>query len=160
MKIRDSKITDLTGLVVFSLFALCILGVLLAGAGSYKALTRRGEAVYENRTAVQYLTTRVRQGDREEGLQVEDFCGCSALVLRQEVGGETYLTRIYCHDGYLRELFTAEDGSFSPEDGEKLLEMKSLAFEKQGNTLFADVQLAQGDGISLRWCLRSEGVQP
>ena len=160
MEKKTSKITGLLALVVFTLFALCILGVLLTGAKGYRALVRRGEEVYEYRTAAQYLSTRVHQADRAEGIRAEDFGGQSTLVLRQEIEGEIYLTRVYCYEGFLRELFTAENGSFSPEDGEKLLELESLQFEKKGNLLSARILTAEGETIDLCWNLRSGEVQP
>lgn len=160
MEKRTSRITGFLVLVVFSLFALCLLLVLLTGARGYEALVRRGETTWETRTAAQYLTTRVRQGDTEGGIALEEFGGQRALVLRQQIDGEPYLTRIYCYEGYLRELFAAENGSFSPEDGEKLLEMESLSFAWDGPSLSASFVPAEGEPVSLFWHLRSREVQP
>lgn len=160
MKQRESKTTGLLVLTVFTVFALCILMVLLTGARGYEALVRRGEKTYACRTAAQYLATRVRQSDTADGISVEDFGGQSALVLRQEIDGETYLTRIYCHDGFLRELFTTEKGSFSPEDGEKLTELTALSFEKTEAMLSARLLLAEGAEQQLHWYLRSGEVRP
>lgn len=160
MKKRESKITGLLVLTVFALFALCILMVLLTGAKGYEALVGRGEKTYEYRTVAQYLATRVRQSDAVDGIAVEDFGGCSALELWQEIDGEAYVTRIYCHDGFLRELFTARSGSFSPEDGEKLVALAELTFEKTENLLSARFMTAAGEEESLVWYLRSGEVQP
>ena len=159
MEKKVSKLTGLLALVVFALFALCVLGVLLTGAKGYEALVRRGGENYAVRTAAQYLSTRVRQGDCAGGIAVEDFGSQSALVLRQEIDGEPYLTRVYCYDGFLRELFTTETGSFSPEDGEKLLEMESLRFAAEGDSLSAQFVTAGKPGNCI-WYLRSGEVQP
>lgn len=160
MKKRESKITGLLVLMVFALFALCILMVLLTGAEAYEALVHRGEKSYEYRTAAQYLAARVRQSDALDRITVEDFNGCSTLELRQEIEGEGYITRVYCHDGFLRELFTAEDGSFSPEDGEKLMALAELSFEKTENALSARLVTAAGVEETLVWYLRSGEVLP
>lgn len=160
MEKKEPKVTGLLVLVVFTLFSLCILGVLLTGAKSYEALVRRGGESYVYRTAAQYLSTRVRQADQMDAISVEDFGGQTALVLRQEIHGETYLTRIYCHNGSLRELFTAETGTFSPEDGERLLALSALSFEKTENTLSAHVTMADGREQTLHWYLHAGGVQP
>lgn len=159
MEKKDSKVTGFLVLVVFALFAVCLLLVLLTGAKSYESLVRRGDAAYDYRTAAQYLATRVRQSDVAEGICLEAFGGCDALVLRQEIDGESYCTRIYCHDGWLRELFTTEKGSFSPEDGEKLLKMEALDFEAEGNTLTARFVTA-GKTETCIWHLRSREVLP
>ena len=160
MKQRESKVTGLLVLMVFAVFALCVLAVLLTGAESYGSLVDRGEKTYTYHTAAQYLATRVRQSDAADSISVETFGGQSALMLRQELEGETYVTRIYCHGGFLRELFSAESGSFSPEDGEKLLEMSSLFFEKRDNLLTARLILEDGEEQHINWHLRSGEVQP
>lgn len=156
MKKREFRITGLLVLTIFAVYALCILGVLLAEADSYQSLVDRGEEIYTCRTVAQYLATRVRQADIADGLHVETFGGLSALVFRQEVDEETYLTRIYCYDGSLRELFTAEEGAFSPEDGEILLPLQQLSFEKQGASLSASFVTDRGQSRCLNWYLRSE----
>lgn len=66
------KITDLSVLLVFGVFALCVAIVLLTGAKAYKTLTDRAEESHAQRVAVRYLTTRFHQAPR---VQVEDFCG-------------------------------------------------------------------------------------
>ena len=160
MKQTESKITGLLTLVLLTVFALCILMVLLMGARGYEALVHRDGQTYARRTAAQYLATRVRQGDTLEGMAVVDFGGHSTLVLRQEIEGDTYLTRIYCHEGFLRELFTAEGGSFSPEDGEKLLELQAISFAMQEDLLTACVTMTDGQVQTLCWHLRAGEVLP
>lgn len=152
---EKSKITDLAALVVFGLFAVCILLVLLAGADSYRAVTLRGEQSYDRRTAVQYLAMHLRQADRAGAVSVQQFDGADALVLRETVDGEGYLTRIYCAQGYLRELFTAEGGSFDPEDGEPLLKADALRISQNGSLLTVCIRFADGDEQTLTMYLRS-----
>jgi hypothetical protein len=130
-------------LLLFGVFAACILLVLLTGADAYQGLTQRDRASFDRRTAAQYLTTKVRQGDRQGAVWVEDFQGQDALVLAQEVDGKRYLTRIYCQDGTLRELFSAQDAQLSPEDGEEILQADELRLSLDGGVLQARL-LCQG----------------
>lgn len=158
---KNWKITDLTALLVFAIFAICVLAVLLTGADVYKRLTDRGAEEYDRRTATQYITTRVRQADASDNITVENFGGASTLVLREEINGKPYLTRVYCHEGFLRELFAAEDGDFSPEDGEKILEADALLFSLEGSLLYAQITLSDGTARELTLCLRgAEEGQP
>ena len=122
---KTRNITDLLSLVVFTVFAVCVLAVLLSGTNVYRTLVHQGEERYTARTAAQYLTTRVRQSQE---LSVEPFGGCEALVLRQIIDGEPYVTRIYCHDGAIRELFCAETAALSPEAGTSILPAEQLGF--------------------------------
>lgn len=159
-QVRNSKITDLMSLVVFGVFALCVLLVLLTGADVYRNLVDRGERAYESRTAAQYVATRVRQADTG-GITVEDFGGQDALVLREQINGKTYLTRVYCYEGFIRELFTAESGNFSPRDGEKILEAEELTFALEQDLLTARIVLSDGRSQELTLYLRSgEGAAP
>lgn len=122
--IDQFHISGLLAFVMLAVFAISILSVLLTGAEVYSRLTEDTAANHARRVAEQYLATRLRQGD---GTYAEDFGGVSALIFPEDVGGTTYITRIYCYEGWLRELYTAEAGEFSPADGEKLLEMEALS---------------------------------
>lgn len=155
---KQWKLTDLLSLVVFGIFAICILLVLLTGAGVYRNLVARGGEDYQRRTAAQYITTRVHQADTHGGIAVEDFGGRDALVLREEIRGRTYLTRVYCRDGFLRELFTAGNGSVSPEDGEKILEVRELSLSLEKGMLTARITLPDGSVEDLILYLRSGEV--
>lgn len=98
------------------------------GADGYQRLTQRDQEAYAQRTAAQYLATRIRQADTAAGITVEPFGsdGPDALLLHEQVEGTTYVTRVYCYEGYLRELFSAADAELLPADGEKILEMQNL----------------------------------
>lgn len=152
MKERSTKITDLLALTVFAVFALCVLLVLLSGARVYRETVRRSEENFMRRTAAQYVTTRVYQA---ESVRVEEFGGCEALVIPETVDGETYLTRVYCHDGYIRELYCAEKSALSPADGEKVLKADSLQFSVTQDLL--TVQLDDGE---LFLCLQGKEAAP
>lgn len=128
------KLTGLMAVLVFALFGISLLLVLLTGAKVCRDLTRRGGEETGARTVRDYLYTRARQG---ENLRVEDFGGCDALVTEETVAGVTYLTRVYCYEGWLRELFCAGDAQVSPEDGEKLLEADYLKLSLEGDLLRA-----------------------
>lgn len=143
MKKTDSRYTDLLALLVFGLFALCLLLVLLTGARVYKNLVTLGQDSHRGTTQVQYLSTRVRQG---QDIQVSQFGGCTALMLTEELDGECYVTYVYCYEGWLRELFCLEGASLTPEDGEKVLEADSLELSLEDGLLTARID---GQNLSL-----------
>ena len=119
MKQKKRKTDALVVLLLFGVFAACVLSVLLTGADAFHRLARRDQLSYDRRTVGQYLSTRVRQADRLGQVSVSSFEGLPALVFTEEIGGEEYETLVYCYDGYLRELFASAGGGFLPEDGEK-----------------------------------------
>ena len=131
MRIRQDKrkVDSILALLLFAVFAVCILAVLLTGADTYQRLAERDQHGYDQRTAAQYVTTKIRQADVAGGVTLRVFEGRDALVLAEEIDGVRYETMLYCHDGYLCELFMeaealfGEDGAYAvnPEDGEKIL---------------------------------------
>ncbi|MBQ3030974.1 MAG: DUF4860 domain-containing protein [Anaerotignum sp.] len=152
---KQLKMGSLLALMVFGVFAACLLFLLLTGADVYQKMRQRDTATYESRTAVQYMTTRVHQADRAESITAEAFDGLDALVLREEIGGETYETKLYCYDGWLMELYAAADSDLSPADGEKILELKGLELSLQDGLLQAKLTLPDGREEELSLQLRS-----
>lgn len=137
-------------LLLFGVFAVCVLSVLLTGAKAYRRLTLRDQEAYRRRTCVQYIATRVRQGDSEGGVTVEPFGGGEALTFT----GDGYVTRVYWHDGWLMELYAGEDVQLAPEDGEKIMELDGLAMSMDDGLLTLEVDSGDGGTDTLRLSLR------
>ena len=127
---QNRTLTGLAALLLLGLFGLGTLGVLLQGASAYRALAARDETAQQHRTCIQFLSTKVRQAPSAQSVSLSDFGG-GALVIQEELEGQTCLTRIYCHEGWLMELFTVGEGDFRPEDGEKILPLERLSFTLQ-----------------------------
>lgn len=154
---RQGKLTGFMALVLFLLFSLCVLGVLLTGADVYQRITQRDSAAYDRRTAVQYLTTKLRQSDETENLAVVDFEGIPALRLREQIGDRCYQTHIYCMDGYIWELYAREGSGLSPEDGAKVLPAESMQLQWEAPVLTVNIGFADGTQRQAVLTLRSEG---
>ena len=140
------QLNGLMALLLFGVFAACVLAVLLTGANAYRRLTQRDQEAYLRRTCVQYLATRVRQADSRDRISVESFGGADALVLTETDG--SYTTRIYCYDGWLMELYAAADA-------DKVLELSSLRLTLEDGALTADTVDTAGASGTLRMTLRS-----
>jgi len=132
MRENRSRITDVLALLCLTVFALCVLLVLLTGADAYRKLVTRGEESYARRTALQYLTTRVRQA---EAVEIGEFDGCEALILSETLDGEIYTTRVYCYEGWLRELYTVPGAQVSAKAGTAILEAETLEVKLQDSLL-------------------------
>ena len=138
-------------LLLFGVFAVCVLIVLLTGAKAYRGLTERDRAAYDRRTCVQYIATKVRQGDVEGGVTVEPFGDTAALCMRQY----GFVTRVYCYDGWLMEMYTFEDAELTPQDGEKVMPLSGLSFDLEDGLLTVELQSGEGVTDTLRLALRS-----
>ena len=146
-------------LLLFGVFAACVLLVLLTGADAYRRLTERDQAAYDRRTCVQYVATRVRQADCAGGVSVSEFDGVPVLELHETIEGTDYVTLVYCYDGWLRELFAAADAGLDPEAGETVMEAQDLALTLKDGLLTAAVTDSQGTVNTLVLSLRSgEGM--
>lgn len=160
MKKKSSQhhIDALAALLLFGVFAVCVLAVLLSGADAYQRLTQRDQRAFDRRTAAQYLATRVRQADAAGGVAVEEFGGVRSLVLDAQ---SSYPTWLYCYDGQLMELYCYFEERSGPEDGQPLLELEGLDPELTDGLLTLRLTQPGGETDTLLLTLRSgEGAAP
>lgn len=143
---KQEKSTSLLGFLVFTLFSLCLLLTVLNGAAAYRKTLENTEDAFDKRTKTQYLSTKLRQ---ELGISLEDFGGCEALAFRENLDGECYVTYVYCHEGWLRELFCLEGAGLSPADGEPVLEAEEMTASMESGLLTMKI-----DGEILHYRIR------
>ena len=132
MKENRSRITGVLTLLTLTIFALSVLLVLLTSASLYRNLVDSGERGYARRTALQYLTTRVRQAETVEVGTIE---GCETLILGETIDGECYTTHVYCYEGWLRELYAVPGAKLPPEAGEAIMEAETFGLKLEGHLL-------------------------
>ena len=154
-KTNKSYTESLLVLLLFAVLAVCVVAVLLTGAGVYERLTERGQDAYHTRTIPQYVATKVRQADVNGAVSVGAFGGTESLELTEEIDGTRYITRIYCYNGYLRELFGTAAGEFSPEDGEIITEAEEMDFCLEDGALSITVKQKDGAVTEQKLTLRS-----
>lgn len=154
-QMRKHNVTGLLSLLVFALFAVSVLMILLTGADVVQKLTRRGQRSYDLRTAAQYVTTRVRQGDRADAIEVRSLEEGEALVLTEEIDGGVYETLVYCHDGYLREMFCRKGLALDLTFGEKILPLSGFSASEQDGVLQVRLVMPDGEEETLVFLQRS-----
>lgn len=145
-------------LALFGVFAVSALTVVTIGADVYQRTVQDMSRNYDTRTAVSYLTQKVRQADcllpdGTPGVSLSRLSGCPALVLTEDIDGEAYCTWLYLHDGFLRELCIRE-GTSPGEDvlsaGQKILALSSLTLaQPEDNLLTVTMTLADGSSREL-----------
>ena len=159
--LKQSNTDSVLAPLLLAVFAVCVLIVLLTGADSFRALSDRDQGSFNRRTAAQYITTRLRQADHSGGVYLEDFGGTTALTCREEVDGETYLTRVYFYEGSICELFCSAEANLLPEDGEKVLPAEGLSFREENGLITAVITDTDGQRACVSAALRSgrEGIR-
>ncbi len=151
--LRSRGSASIAVLAVFMLFAVSVLCVLLSGAGVYGRLVKSGQEDYTRRSCAQYISTRVRQCDIGS-LSTEDFDGVDAICFEQDYSGRSFVTRVYCLDGWLMELFCSADAGLEPADGEKLIPAESLEARVSDGMLCVTVVDSYGSESSLVFDIR------
>ena len=161
MKEHTSKrsLSSLAPFLLFVILTSCLLSVLLSGADLYQTITKRDQTSFDQRTLVQYLTTKIHQNDVRGQLAVGDFDSISdsgnTLHIYEEIEGRTFCTRIYCYNGNVYELFSVGGMDFEPSDGQMLLAAQDLSFSLSQDLLCINVQYTQDSTDTLYISLQS-----
>lgn len=140
-------------LALFGVFAVSALVLVTIGADVYQHTVQDMNSNYETRTAVSYITEKVRQNDLttadgENGVSLTTLDGQPALMLAQDIDDETYCTYLYLYNGYLKELFMREGtslGGSSLEAGVNVMELSSLCMEQVNDQLLS-VEMTTPEG--------------
>ncbi len=155
MKTQKHHMEGLIALLLFGVFAVCLMTILLTGADAYRSLTERDQTAYDRRVCAQYLAARVRQADRLDGVKVESFGDGDALALIEDIDGYDYVTYVYLCDGYLMELFCAAGSGLTPDAGEKIMPAEMLSLSLEGRKLQIELTPPGGEPAALTLSLRS-----
>lgn len=134
----DTKnhITDFAfTLALFCVFTITALLVVLIGANVYKKSIQQTDDTFVRRTSLTYVATKIRQHDAAGAIHVQELDGVSALVLEQEITGETLQTWIYFHDGALRELLVTEGAEIDKQSGQSILELRDFYVQQADGSL-------------------------
>lgn len=119
-------------LLVFSIFTLLLAGT---GAAVYKNSAAKLDENYTSRTAVAYVSEKLRQHDTAGAVSFTEVDGCNALALLEDVDGESFVTYIYFYDGALRELFMRASSQPSAALGTAIVELADFSIEQENMLL-------------------------
>lgn len=127
---KEHSVDLLFSILLFGIYVLFLLLMLLFAAKAYQNAVKGTEENYNLRTAMSYLTVKIRQHDNGRDVFLENLQGTEALCLTDEIEGETYTTYIYLYDGQLRELFTLEGSNVSLSMGTGIASLNSFIIEE------------------------------
>lgn len=150
---KEKSITGVLVLLVFATFLVSVWMVLMTGADVVQSITARDQKNFSQRTVTQYLTTRVRRADQTGAVIASDS---GTLIFREAIGGIFYETSVYCHEGYLREMFCESGYSLPPEFGEEILPVQNFQSSRDGSLVHITFEMPDGTEESLVLHLRSE----
>jgi len=129
---KHSRIDTLFVLIILCVFAVSALASLTFGGSVYKNAIEQSHSRYDERTSFFYIWTKVKNADEYGRVYVDHFDGIEALILEEDIFGETYLTYIYYHDGWIKEIFGDASYEYRLTDGQAILNLldNTLQFEQ------------------------------
>ena len=121
-EIKKPNISGIFPVLSFAVLAACIVIVLVTGARLYGRSNQQDSVDYYRRTVTGYITTRFMQSNVEGRFFVGDFhealprSSGNTLFFTETIGGKEYVTRVYCHEGNVYELFSPLEANIAPEN--------------------------------------------
>lgn len=114
-------------LLIFCIFTLILAGM---GASVYQNSASHLDENYTSRTAVSYVSEKIRQHDIFDSITLTELENIPALCLSQTIEDEPFVTYIYYFDGALRELFIRQSTLPQAASGTSIVELTSFTMEE------------------------------
>lgn len=125
---KSRLLETLPNFLLFFLFACCMFFVLLSGAKLYQNVSGVMEKQFSVNTCISYMTAKARHYDTTDSIALGKIGDTEALLLKEEINNEYYVTYLYCHEGNLMELFCKESLKMEPESGQIIMPLDTLTF--------------------------------
>ncbi|HOO28468.1 MAG TPA: DUF4860 domain-containing protein [Lachnospiraceae bacterium] len=134
---REKSIVDILFLLaLFCVFLVSALFIVLFGAKIYRSTVADMNTNFTSRTALSYITEKMRQHDSAGGAQVTFIDGQPVLCLNQENDGVKYCTYLFSNDGYLKEVTAKENYDFDLSSGQNIIELSEFTAEEIQDSLY------------------------
>lgn len=143
------------------LLCFCLFTMILSGTGAlvYKHSAAQLEENYTSRTAISYISEKLRQHNRYDQITLCELKHLPALRLQEQIDHEQYYAYIYFYDQSLRELFVHEDTDASPEMGSMLISLSALEFRSIPDKALLSVTAVSPEGNELHVFLHCPSVE-
>ena len=157
MKKKHSVIDLLFTLTLFCVFSASALVVVMIGANVYKSTVAGMNENYGTRTAIAYVSEKVRESDTSGAVELVELAGTTALALTRGENDAAYTTYIYYADGALRELFV--QGAAVPElaAGQPVALLSGASFAPVRDGLYRFTAAGDAGEEALLFALHSAG---
>ena len=132
-RLQAHTVDFLFTLSLFCVFTVCALLVVSIGVQAYRSTAAYLEGTYSARTALSYVTEKIRQHDAEGRTALTQLDGRNALLLTDEINGSVYETYIYSDEAWLYELTVRQGTEISSSMGQQILRVDEFSIEDAGN---------------------------
>lgn len=131
-------------LLLLAMFAAMSTLLVTLGAQAYRATVERADSDNEKRILSTVVRSALWAEDGLSRVTVEEHDGLKALAITSTYDDESYVKRLYCHDGQLWESFTSSAYAFDVGDGESIC--KAAAFEPEWKNGYLVIRLTDAEG--------------
>ena len=128
------------------LFGITTFTLVTAGGDAYRKILDKRDSDITLRTALSYLTTQLRQHDREGDVSIVEGDVGDLIVLKWDENGYEYETRVYWHDGWLKEETTIPELPQDPENATNITRLSSFSCLPVQGTSAVLLSVAIGEG--------------
>lgn len=134
---RNRHVIDLIfPIALFFVFAASSLVVLILAADIYASTTNHFQINDESRTALSYISEKIRQNDTEGALGITTIEDTDCLTISRNYQEIPCTTYIYEYEGMLKELFIQDGVSFSLKSGKDIMEITSFSVQQLDSKLY------------------------
>lgn len=134
---RSRHVIDLLfPIALFFVFAASSLAVLILAADIYSSTTNQLLANDESRTALSYISEKIRQNDADGALSIIEVDDLTCLAMSADYNGIPCTTYIYEYEGMLKEMFARDDADVSLKAGKDITAVSALSMTRLGDSLY------------------------
>lgn len=108
-------------IALFCLFALSAIFLITIGANIYGNTINNMEDNFNSRTALAYITEKVRQSDSADSISAGTFHDGPALIITSRIDDTEYLTYLYEYNGYIKEIIVRKGMTLDPAIGQDII---------------------------------------
>jgi len=124
-------------IILLVIFTVSAISVVLLAAETYRHIVRSAQQNYDTRTALEYVTEKVRQSDSADAVSVGTFDSRNALILEQTIDGTVYRTYLYESGGQLCELYLKDGTEATAASGTPVMSLSSFQAQQVSDHLLA-----------------------
>ena len=151
---------------ISSVFVFMLLGIfvvfsmlmIVLGVRAYHSTESQTGRNNQYRLLSSYVRSMVRSEDGFADIHEETVDGIETLSMEESYDGDSYVTRIYCSDGKLREWFSGAENPFDPSAGDVICDAQAFACEVEDGLLTVRVQDMDGEWVDVRIALYAGGA--
>lgn len=139
MKFREQNsahiIDFLFVLSLFCVFTISAFLIVIIGANVYRSTVKNMEDTYSTRTALSYVTEKIRRYDAEGLISLTNLNGTPALAFYDTTDNEDYITYLYSNGDALLEFTVGSDTDASSGMGEEVISVRNFSISEKGDGL-------------------------